>query len=409
MSNKISKKIAAGMLSVLVFGSQIPSGSACPHDGNLSVASRVKAKDNNIELKGIFDVPGLKDALERAVVYSPIGVYNCIKPQGRMKFLFGDIKLESDNGRVLVKVRDESFELAYDKLVDEKTGEIEEIQVPDCIGEISAGVFRDILKKANAQGKKIKKIILPERLIWADPCTLTDVSVDSVVFRSSGSYMLSTNIFEGALNVGAVFVPARYEEGVKADLKNKNIRVYKDFELKNAFDIAGLKDAIMNALANEKDIKFEYKSMNSSPILRVGDKEFYPDYGKLKNKETGEIENLELPYGIGHISKSTLISDMCKGLGEVKGNLKINRLVIPNTVSYIDKYVFYHIDVNHLVLPKDLMYVDSEAFGWSIKQIGIGTTFMGPLCNIKEITAPAKFELKLKNIFKNGKTEFNFI
>ena len=407
MSNKISKKIAASMLSVLVFGSQIPSGSACPHDGNLSAASRIKAKGNNIELKGIFDVPGLKDALERAAFHHSIEVCNCVKFHDKRMFLFHGTKLESDNGRVVVKVRNESFELAYDKLIDEKTGEIEEIEIPAYIEEIGAGVFKDILKKANAQGKKIKKIILPERLVCADSDALVGVSVGSVVFKSNRSYLLTTNILEGALNVGAVFVPARFEEEVKAELKAKNIRVYKDFELKNAFDIEGLKDAIMDALANEKDIKFENNGMDSSPILHVGDKEFYPDYGKLKNKETGEIDNLELPYGIGHISKSTLISDMCKGLG---GNLKINRLVIPDTVSYIGKHVFYHINVNHLVLPKNLMYVDGEAFGWYIKQIGIGrTTLMSYMCNIKEITAPAKFELKFKNIFKNEKTEFNFI
>lgn len=406
MSKKISKKIAAGMLSVLVFGSQIPSGSACPHDGNLSAASRIKAKNNNIELKGIFDVPGLKDALERAAFHSSVEVCNCVNPQSRMKFLFNGIKLESDNGRVVVKVRNESFELAYDKLIDEKTGEIEEIEIPACIEEIGAGVFKDILKKANAQCRNIKKIILPERLVCADSLALVGVSVGSVVFKSNRSYLLTTNILESALNVGAVFVPARFEEEVKAELKAKNIRVYKDFELKNAFDIEGLKDAIMDALANEKDIKFENNGMNSSPILRVGDKEFYPDYGKLKNKETGEIDNLELPYGIGNIGKSTLISDMCKGLG---GNLKINRLVIPDTVSYINKYVFYHINVNHLVLPKNLMYIDSEAFVWVIKQICVGIIFKDPMCNIKEITAPAKFELKLKDIFKNKKTEFNFI
>ena len=63
MSNKISKKIAASLISVLVFGSQLPSGSACPHDASLSAAARAKTNENNIELKGIFDVPGLKEAL----------------------------------------------------------------------------------------------------------------------------------------------------------------------------------------------------------------------------------------------------------------------------------------------------------------------------------------------------------
>lgn len=408
MSNKISKKIAVSLISVLVFGSQLPSGSACPHDASLSAAARAKANENNIELKGIFDVPGLKEALER-ITTRPMRACECVKLHGRMKFLFDNIKLESDDGRVVVKVKDESFELAYDKLIDEKTGQIKEIQVPDCIRGIGAGVFRDILKKANAQGKKIKKIVLPERLAWADECALSDVSVGSVVFKSNDSHMLSTSILKGALNVGAVFVPARYEEEIKADLKNKDIRVYTDFELKNAFDIEDLKDDIMDALANREDIKFENDRTSSSPILCVGDKEYHPDYSKLKDEKTGKIENLELPYGIKHLGSSTLILDMCKGFHDLERPLKIKRVVIPNTVLDIDKYVFRHINVNHLVLSKNLIYFDREAFGWTIKEIGFGNTFMGTMCNIKEITAPAKFEPKLKGIFKNQKTEFNLI
>ena len=405
MSNKISKKIAASLISVLVFGSQLPSGSACPHDASLSAVARAKTNENNIELKGIFDVPGLKEALER-ITTRYMRACECVKLHGKMKFLFDNIKLESADGRVVVKVKDESFELAYDKLIDEKTGQIKEIQVPDCIRGIGAGVFRDILKKANAQGKKIKKIVLPERLAWADECALSDVSVGSVVFKSNDSHMLSTSILKGALNVGAVFVPARYEEEIKADLKNKDIGVYTDFELKNAFDIEGLKDDIMDALANREDIKFENDRTSSSPILCVGDKKHHPDYSKLKDEK---IENLELPYGIKHLGSSTLILDMCKGFHDLEKPLKIKRVVIPNTVLDIDKYVFRHINVNHLILSKNLIYFDREAFGWTIKEIGFGNTFMGTMCNIKEITAPAKFEPKLKGIFKNQKTEFNLI
>mgnify|MGYP003235889952 FL=1 len=100
---------------------------------------------------------------------------------------------------------------------------------------------------------------------------------------------------------------------------------------------------------------------------------------------------------------------MCKGFHDLEKPLKIKRVVIPNTVLDIDKYVFRHINVNHLVLSKNLIYFDREAFGWTIKEIGFGNTFMGTMCNIKEITAPAKFEPKLKGIFKNQKTEFNLI
>ena len=100
---------------------------------------------------------------------------------------------------------------------------------------------------------------------------------------------------------------------------------------------------------------------------------------------------------------------MCKGFHDLEKPLKIKRVVIPNTVLDIDKYVFRHINVNHLVLSKNLIYFDCEAFGWTIKEIGFGNTFMGTMCNIKEITAPAKFEPKLKGIFKNQKTEFNLI
>ena len=408
MSNKISKKIAASLISVLVFGSQLPSGSACPHDASLSAVARAKTNENNIELKGIFDVPGLKEALER-ITTRYMRACECVKLHGKMKFLFDNIKLESADGRVVVKVKDESFELAYDKLIDEKTGEIKEIEIPNCITGIGAGVFRDILKKANAQDKKIKKIILPESLGWADQGALSDVSVDSIVFKSNRPYLLATNMLEGALNVGAVFVPARFEEEVKANIKNKDIRVYRDFELKNAFDIEGLKDDIMDALANREDIKFENDRTSSSPILCVGDKKHHPDYSKLKDEKTGKIENLELPYGIKHLGSSTLILDMCKGFHDLEKPLKIKRVVIPNTVLDIDKYVFRHINVNHLILSKNLIYFDREAFGWTIKEIGFGNTFMGTMCNIKEITAPAKFEPKLKGIFKNQKTEFNLI
>lgn len=408
MGNKISKKIAAGVLSVLAFGSQIPSGSACPHDASLSTAARAKAKENNIELKGIFDVPGLKEALERIAI-RPIRAGGCVNLNHKMKFIFGSIKLESDNGRVVVKVKDESFELAYDKLIDEKTGEIKEIEIPNCIAGIGDGVFRDILKKANAQDKKIKKIILPESLGWASLSALSDVSVDSIVFKSNSPYLLAADMLKGALNVGAVFVPARFEEEVKASIKNKDIRVYRDFELKNAFDIEGLKDDIMDALANRKDIKFKNISTSSSPVLCVGDKEYHPDYSKLKDEKTGKIENLELPYGIEHLGSSTLILDMCKGFHGLEKRLKIKRIVIPDTVLDIDKCVFYHIDVNHLVLSKNLINFYCEAFGWTSKRIGFGNTFMVTMCNIKEITAPAKFESKLKEIFKNRKTEFNLI
>ena len=399
MSNKISKKITAGVLSILVLGSQLPSGSAHeePKSSGDKPFSSIKSRkeESNIKLKGIFEIDGLEKIFEKFSIFHYRDLCYAIGSS-----------LKSNDGRVEVKIMDNSFEVEYDKLVNKETGEIDEIEIPYCVKEIGSGVFRDILKKANAQGKKIKKVILPECLRMAAEDIFADVSVDSVVFKSNNAYDFNANIFKNALNIGAIFVPKRFEEEAKADLNGQNIKVYQNFELKNAFDIDGLKDAIMDALANKKDIRF---SEGLSPVLRVGDKEFHPDYSKLKNKETGEVENLELPYGISYIGGFQLIGHICKDCYEPGGKLKINRIVIPNTVLDIDKYVFYYINVNHLVLPKHLKNLNREAFGWVISQIGFGRTFMKPLCTIKEITAPAKYELTLKNIFDNGKTEFNFI
>ena len=254
MSRKVIKRVAASMLSVLVFGSQLPSGSACPHDSYFLTKPRVMKIEKDIRLKGIFDIPGLRNALERAMHPRPMRVFprrvcNCIKPREEICFLKDTIKLVSDNGRVVVKIGAEYFELAYDKLVNKETGEIDEIEIPSCIEKIGSGVFRDILKQANAQGKQIKKGILPECPIMAAEDIFAGVSVDSVVFKSNHPNVLNINIFEGALNIGAVFVPKRFEEKVKKNLKYKDIRVFEDFELKNAFNIDGLKDAIMDALA----------------------------------------------------------------------------------------------------------------------------------------------------------------
>lgn len=407
MSNKISKKIAAGVLSVLAFGSQIPSGSACPHDASLSAAARAKANENNIELKGIFDVPGLKEALER-ITARPMRACECVNLNDKMKFIFGSIKLESDNGCVVVKVKDESFELAYDKLIDEKTGEIKEIEIPNCITGIGAGVFRDILKKANAQDKKIKKIILPESLGWADQGALSDVSVDSIVFKSNRPYLLATNMLEGALNVGAVFVPARFEEEVKANIKNKDIRVYRDFELKNAFDIEGLKNDIMDALANRKDIKFENNRTSSSPVLCVGDKEYHPDYSKLKDEKTGKIENLELPYGISYIG-SPIIHNMCCSCTRILNDSQVNNIVIPDTVENMEKGALCFIKARHIVLSKNLRSLCLNAFGYCVSEGCFGKLLVNNMCQVEEITVPSKLQNSVKCAFGNEGIKINII
>ena len=401
MSKKISKKIAAGMLSVLVFGSQIPSGSAYQSDSHSSArplsGARAKSNKNHIELKGIFDIPGLEQALQRTNYR-----YDC------WRRAFINVSLESRDGHVEVKVGDESFELAYDKLVNNETGEIDEIEIPYALSKIGSGVFKDILKNANAQDKKIKRVILPKNLECASGA-FEGASVDCVVLKSDNCKALNENIFENALHVGAVFVPKKLEEEAKEKLKDKNIKVFQDFELRNAFDIKGLKEAIMEALANEKDIKFGKDGMSSSPVLYVGGKEFYPDYCKLKNKETGKIENLELPYGVRYLGSSTLIYNICLSCDKSWGTIKINRVVVPDTVVDIERFAFYHVNINHLVLPKNLRFLNREAFGHVMKQVGVGSIFIGTNCNIKEITAPAKFDSVLKGIFGHKETEFNFI
>ena len=400
MSNKISKKIAASLISVLVFGSQLPSGSACPHDESLSVVARAKANENNIELKGIFDVPGLKEALERANRYYGCLGYNFINA-------FIDVSLESRDGRVVVKLKDESFELAYDKLIDKETGEIEEIEIPYLLNKIGSSVFKDILKNANAQGKKIKKVILPENLECAFGA-FEDVSVDCVVFKSSRFCNLDADIFKNASRIGAVFVAKRFEEEAKKTFEGQNFKIFQDFELKSVFNIKGLKEDIMEALVNKKAIYFKGEAWGSCPFLWVGNKEFHPDYSKLKDEKTGKIENLELPYGINYIN-SPLIYNMCFSCDKNLGNSEINRIVIPDTVKYVGKGTFCHVNANHVIFSKNLGTLTYKAFGWTVKKIGFGDIFMGPNCKIREITAPAKFEPKLKSIFKNQKTEFNLI
>ena len=402
MNNKISKKVTAGVLSVLVFGSQFPSGSAHENTCNCNAEYysnlRVNENGNHVKLKGVFDVPGLKEALKRANRY-----YGCLGYDFMNAFMC--VSLESRGGRVKVRVWDESFELAYDKLVNKETGEIDEIEVPSCICSISSGVFKDILKNANAQGKKIKKVILPKNLECAFDA-FEGVSVDCVVFKSKSFCGLDADIFKNALNIGAVFVPKRFEEKVKADLKGKNIRVFEDFELKNAFDIDGLKDAIMDALANKKEITFKRYNTGYQSLL-VGDKEFRPDYNKLLDEKTGKIEILELPYGISKIGCDALIYDIgdrCKK--KILAYKEINKLVIPDTVTSIGTDVFFYTGINHLVLSKNLKFLSRGAFEFSLFNLIFDDH---PKCEINKITAPAKFKSKLKKTFKNQKTEFNFI
>lgn len=402
MNNKISKKVTAGVLSVLVFGSQFPSGSAHENTCNCNAEYysnlRVNENGNHVKLKGVFDVPGLKEALKRANRY-----YGCLGYDFMNAFM--GVSLESRGGRVKVRVWDESFELAYDKLVNKETGEIDEIEVPSCICSISSGVFKDILKNANAQGKKIKKVILPKNLECAFDA-FEGVSVDCVVFKSKSFCGLDADIFKNALNIGAVFVPKRFEEKVKADLKGKNIRVFEDFELKNAFDIDGLKDAIMDALANKKEITFKRYNTGYQSLL-VGDKEFRPDYNKLLDEKTGKIEILELPYGISKIGCDALIYDIgdrCKK--KILAYKEINKLVIPDTVTSIGTDVFFYTGINHLVLSKNLKFLSRGAFEFSLFNLIFDDH---PKCEINKITAPAKFKSKLKKTFKNQKTEFNFI
>lgn len=402
----MSKKLIAGMLSLLVLGSQLPSGSACNADvcKGFEVKSfssvRAGSEKSVIKLKGIFEIDGLKQALEKQLWYHHLyRVCNCrICP-------FSSISLELCGGSAKVKVGDRFFDLAYDKLVNKETGEIEEIEIPSCIKRIDSGVFKNILKNANAQGKKIKRVILPENLEFAFGA-FEGVSVDSVVFKSNSSRDLNADIFRNAVKIGAVFVPKRFEEKVKMDLKDQNIKVFQDFELKNVFNIEGLKEAIMEALANDKKITFKGSYCGSCPVLCVAGKEFNLDYSKLKDEKTGKIENLELPYGINYIS-SPLIYNMCVSCDKNLRNSEINRVVIPDTVRDIGEGTFFHISANHVILSKNLRSLPYNAFGWMMKQVGFGHIFMGANCKIKEITAPGKFELMLKDVFKNQKTEIN--
>lgn len=403
----MSKKLIAGILSLLVFGSQIPSGSACNVDVckgfEVKSFSNMKAenKKSEIKLKGIFEIDGLKQALEEQLRHRHYfyRIFN-----GRI-YHFANISLEFCGGFAKVKVGDKFFELAYDKLVNKETGEIEKIEIPSCIERIDPGVFKNILKNADAQGKKIKRVILPENLEFAFGA-FEGVSVDSVVFKSNSSRDLNADIFKNAVRIGAVFVPKRFEEKVKRDLKDQNIKVFQDFELKNAFNIKGLKEAIMEALANDKKIIFKGNYWGSYPTFCVGDKEFYPDYIKLKDEKTGKIENLEFPYGVNYID-SPLIHNMCMSCDKNLCNSEINRVVIPDTVRDIGKGTFCNINANHVILSKNLRSLPYNAFGWTMKQVGFGEIFMGPNCKIKEITAPGKFELMLKDVFKNQKTEIN--
>lgn len=409
MNKKITKKIAAGVLSVLVFGSQIPSGSAafCGQKYLLS-ESRLKkiTEKDEIKLKGIFDDKYLKEALDDYLFHRYNHHFNC--------FIRDNVKLGCDKkGSVFVKVQDKCFDLAYDKLVDEKTGEIEEIEIPYCIKKIDSHVFENILKKANAQGKKIKRVILPECLKSAADDVFANVSVDSVVFKSQSSEKLfghacdgaTADIFKDALKIGAVFVPKRFEEETKEELKNRGIKVFQDFELKSAFNIEGLKEAIMDALANNKRIEFEVCE-DLTPALFVGDKKFQPDYSKLKDEKTGKIENLELPYGISEIS-SPVIHYMCRKCDGLNVS-EVGRIVIPDTVKTICDGALHYLDARHVILSKNLNCLNYEAFGHVFRMVGGKNIFLGRnSCRIKEITTPGSWELMLKRVFKNNETAIN--
>lgn len=402
MNNKIIKKLSASMLSVLIFGSQLPSGSALR--GNLfldNVQTQVKkAEENKIELKGVFEVDGLKEALEK--IESTDDKF--------WKYHKDNTRLEIDHASNSVKIRvmDRSFNLAYDKLVNKETGEIEEIKVPYGIRRIEAGVFENILKNANSQGKKIRRIILPETLIYISDGLFENILVDSVVVSPNNLYELNTEAFKNNHSLKAIFVPKRVENQVKENLGNR-IKVFQNFELKNAFDIKGLKEAIVDALTNDQKVDFKQEGgINLGPVLCVGDKEFYPDYSKLKDEKTGKIENLELPYGISYIG-SPIIHTMCCSCTRILNDSQVNNIVIPDTVENMEKGALCFIKARHIVLSKNLESLSLNAFGYCVSEGCFGKLLVNNMCQVEEITVPSNLLNSVKCAFGNSGTKINLI
>lgn len=402
MNNKIMKKLSAGMLSVLVFGSQLPSGSALRNNLFLdNVQTQVKKfEENKIELKGVFEVDGLKEALEK--IESTDDKF--------WKYHQDSTRLEIDHAdnSVKIKVMDKSFNLAYDKLVNKETGEIEEIKVPYGIRRIEAGVFENILKNANSQGKKIRRIILPETLIYISDGLFENILVDSVVVSPNNLYELNTEAFKNNHSLKAIFVPKRVENQVKENLGNR-IKVFQNFELKNAFDIKGLKEAIVDALTNDQKVDFKQEGgINLGPVLCVGDKEFYPDYSKLKDEKTGKIENLELPYGISYIG-SPIIHTMCCSCSKILNDSQVNNIVIPDTVENMEKGALCFIKARHIVLSKNLKSLSLNAFGYCVGEWCFGKLLIRNMCEVREITIPSKLQNSVKHAFENEGIKINII
>ena len=402
MNNKIMKKLSAGMLSVLVFGSQLPSGSALRNNLFLdNVQTQVKKlEENKIGLKGVFEVDGLKEALEK--IESTDDKF--------WKYHQDSTRLEIDHAdnSVKIKVMDKSFNLAYDKLVNKETGEIEEIKVPYGIRRIEAGVFENILKNANSQGKKIRRIILPETLIYISDGLFENILVDSVVVSPNNLYELNTEAFKNNHSLKAIFVPKRVEKQVKEG-SLRGIKVFQNFELKNAFDIKGLKEAIVDALTNDQKVDFKQEGgINLGPVLCVGDKEFYPDYSKLKDEKTGKIENLELPYGISYIG-SPIIHTMCCSCSKILNDSQVNNIVIPDTVKNMEKGALCFIKARHIVLSENLRSLCLNAFGYCVSEGCFGKLLVNNMCEVREITIPSKLQNSVKCAFGNEGIKINII
>lgn len=402
MNNKIIKKLSAGMLSVLVFGSQLPSGSALRNNLFLdNVQTQVKkAEKSKIELKGVFEVDGLKEALEK--IESTDDKF--------WKYRKDSTRLEIDpaSNSVKIKVMDKSFDLSYGKLANKETGEIEEIKIPYGIRRIEAGVFENILKNANAQGKKIRRIILPETLIYISDGLFENILVDSVVVSPNNLHELNTEVFKNNFSLKAVFVPKRVEKQVKENLGNR-IKVFQNFELKSAFDIKGLKEAIVDALANGQKVDFKQEGgINLGPVLCVGDKEFYPDYSKLKDEKTGKIENLELPYGIRYIG-SPIIHTMCCSCSKILNDSQVNNIVIPDTVENMEKGALCFIKARHIVLSENLKSLSLNAFGYCVSENVFGECLINNMCEVREITISSKLQNSVKCAFGNAGVKINII
>lgn len=402
MNNKIIKKLSASMLSVLIFGSQLPSGSALR--GNLfldNVQTQVKkAEENKIELKGVFEVDGLKEALEK--------IESTDDKFWKYRKDSTSLEINHADNSVKIKVMDKSFDLAYDKLVNKETGEIEEIKVPYGIRKIEAGVFENILKNANAKGKKIRRIILPETLIYISDGLLENILVDSVVVSPNNLHELNTEVFKNNTSLKAIFIPKRVEKQVKENFLGR-IKVFQNFELKSAFDIKGLKEAIVDALTNGQKVDFKQEGgINLGPVLCVGDKEFYPNYSKLKDEKTGKIENLELPYGISYIG-SPIIHNMCCSCTRILNDSQVNNIVIPDTVEKMEKGALCFIKARHIVLSENLRSLSLNAFGYCVSEGGFGEYLINNMCQVKEITVPSKLLNSVKCAFGNSGIKINLI